>query len=80
MIRRVLFLTILTFVQGPFLKAQEVGSAEPRHIRLDEAVQLALQHNHVIRISRAQVEEKHQAKNVARSAYWSARRFLYQWR
>jgi outer membrane protein TolC len=42
----------------------------PRHITLDEAVQLALKHNHVVRITGYKVEEKQHAKDVARSAYF----------
>lgn len=42
----------------------------PRHITLQEAVQLALKHNHVIRIDALKVEESQHAKEVARSAYF----------
>jgi outer membrane protein TolC len=42
----------------------------PRHITLKEAVQLALQHNHVVRIAGYKVEESQHAKEVARSAYY----------
>ena len=42
----------------------------PRHITLHEAVQLALQHNHIVRIAGYKVEEKQHAKEVARSAYF----------
>ena len=41
-----------------------------RRITLQEAVQLALRHNHVVRISEFQVEEKKHAKDVARSSYF----------
>src|SRR5215475_15127465 len=41
-----------------------------RHITLQEAVQLALRHNHVVRIAGFQVEEKQHAKDVARSSYF----------
>src|ERR1700726_4695834 len=44
--------------------------APPRHLALQEAVQLALKHNHVARIAELQVEEKQHAKDVARSAYF----------
>ena len=43
---------------------------KPRRITLDEAVQLALKHNHVIRIAGFKVEESRQAKEVARSSYF----------
>src|SRR6202042_3190323 len=42
----------------------------PRQITLQEAVQLALRHNHDIRIAGYTVEEKEHAKQVARSAYF----------
>jgi len=52
------------------LAAQESSAPAPRHITLDEAVQLALKHNHVVRIAGYQVEEKQRAKDVARSSYF----------
>lgn len=54
---------------GP-LTGQEAKSPEPRHITLDEAVQLALKHNHVVRIAGYSVAEKEHTKDVARSAYF----------
>jgi outer membrane protein TolC len=45
------------------------GSAQ-RNITLQEAVQLALHHNHVVRIAGFQVEEKQHAKDTARSSYF----------
>jgi outer membrane protein TolC len=51
--------------------AGETGNtAPPRHITLQEAVQLALQRNHDIRIAGYTVEEKRQAKKVAKSSYF----------
>src|ERR1700688_2994190 len=51
--------------------AEETGnSAPPRRIKLQEAVQLALKHNHDIRIAGYAVEEKEQAKAVAKSSYF----------
>jgi len=51
--------------------AQEGASAPAaRNITLQEAVQLALRHNHVVRIAGFQVEEKQHAKDVARSSYF----------
>jgi len=52
------------------LAAQESKPVSPRRITLDEAVQLALKHNHVVRIAGYKVEEKEHAKEVARSAYF----------
>ena len=51
-------------------KGEEGNTPAARHMTLQEAVQLALQHNHNIRIAGYAVEEKRQAKNVARSAYF----------
>ncbi len=51
------------------LRAQTSVPA-PRHITLAEAVQLALKHNHIVRIAGFQVQEKQHAKEVARSGYF----------
>src|SRR5258708_11383175 len=52
--------------------AQETSNtaSPPRHITLQEAVQLALGHNHDIRIAGYTVEEKERAKQVAKSSYF----------
>ena len=51
--------------------AEEPGKpASARHITLQQAVQLALQHNHNVHIAEYTVEEKEHAKEVARSAYF----------
>jgi outer membrane protein TolC len=42
----------------------------PRNISLEEAIHLALKHNHVVRIAADQIEEKQYAKDVARSGYF----------
>jgi outer membrane protein TolC len=68
--RRALFFAVLLLVPMRILKAQEKQTVAPRHITLDEAVDLALKHNHVIRIAGFKVEEKQHAKEVARSAYF----------
>jgi outer membrane protein TolC len=46
------------------------GSAPARHITLQEAVQLALQHNHDVRIAGYKVDEQQQTKRAAKSAYF----------
>jgi outer membrane protein TolC len=46
------------------------GAAPPRHITLREAVQLALKHNHNVRIAQYGVDEKQHAKEAAKSAYF----------
>jgi outer membrane protein TolC len=61
---------LFTLVRGAPLAAQEPKSAAPRHIALEEAVQLALKHNHVVRIAAYRVEEKEHAKDITRSAYF----------
>jgi outer membrane protein TolC len=51
--------------------ADQTGVAAPsRHITLQEAVQLALKHNHNVRIAQYGVDEKQHAKEAAKSAYF----------
>jgi outer membrane protein TolC len=52
--------------------AQETTNttSPPRHVTLQEVVQLALKHNHDIRIAGYTVEEKEHAKEVAKSSYF----------
>jgi outer membrane protein TolC len=54
------------------IAAQETSNTTPppRPITLREAVQLALLHNHDVRIAGYTVEEKQHAKEVAKSAYF----------
>jgi outer membrane protein TolC len=54
----------------PFARAQEQAANSPRHLTLQEAVQLALKHNHVVRMAGFQVEAKQHAKDVAKSGYF----------
>ena len=51
------------------VRAQTTGPS-PRHVTLQEAVQLAVKHNHVVRIAGFQVQEKQHAKEAARSSYF----------
>jgi outer membrane protein TolC len=60
-----LFLASLTFA-----RAQEQAATSPRHLTLQEAVQFALKHNHVVRIAGLRVEEMQHAKEKAKSAYF----------
>ncbi|MGB7754327.1 MAG: TolC family protein [Candidatus Acidiferrales bacterium] len=60
-----LFLGVLTFA-----RAQEQAATSPRRLTLQEAVQLALKHNHVVRMAGFQVEAKQHAKDVAKSGYF----------
>jgi len=52
--------------------AAQGGASAPtaRNITLQEAVQLALRHNHVVRMAEFQVEEKQHSKEAARSSYF----------
>jgi outer membrane protein len=45
-----------------------------RHITLQEAVQLALKHNHVVRMAGFQVQERQHAKEAAKSGYFPSLR------
>jgi outer membrane protein TolC len=65
-----LLLITIAFSLCPAAAAETGNAAPPRHITLQEAVQLALQHNHDIRIAGYTVEEKRQAKQVAKSSYF----------
>ena len=49
--------------------AQQADSNVPRRLNLHEAVELALKHNHVVRIAALHVEEEQHAKEIAKSAY-----------
>ncbi len=68
--RSVFLATFLAASSAASLHAQEAKTPAARHLALDEAVQLALKHNHVVRIAGYKVEEKQHAKEVARSAYF----------
>jgi outer membrane protein TolC len=61
--------------------AQKDDLSVPRTMNLQRAVELALEHNHDVRISSLKVEEDEHAKEVARSAYLPVLRndtsFLY---
>lgn len=48
----------------------QTTETSPRPITLQEAVQLALKHNHLVRIAAYQVEGRKDAKDVERSAYF----------
>ena len=51
-----------------FAQQPEPGTA--RRITLREAVDLAVEHNHAVRLARLSVDEKDRAKDVAKSAYF----------
>jgi outer membrane protein TolC len=60
---------ICIFNLSTFGLAQQSESNAPRRLNLHEAVELALKHNHLVRIATLHVEEEQHAKEVARSAY-----------
>jgi len=68
--RTVLFCAVLSVIYAVQLRAQGEKAPETRSITLQEAVQLALRHNHVVRIAAFGVQEKEHSKDIARSAYY----------
>jgi outer membrane protein TolC len=50
--------------------AQQLEAPTARRLTLREAVDLALAHNHAVRLARLSVEEKEHVKAVAKSAYY----------
>jgi outer membrane protein TolC len=73
--RLALLCLLLPLTHAATAIAQEAAAKEaklpaPRQISLDEAVQLALKHNHVVRISQFKVDEKQHTKDLARSTYF----------
>jgi outer membrane protein TolC len=69
-LRFALFCALPPLLLASVVVAQENKVASPRRITLEEAVQLALKHNHAVRIAGFKVEEKQHAKEMARSAYY----------
>ena len=66
-----LLLAALALVSGTLAFAGEPGDgAPPRHISLHEAIELALKHNHNVRIAAYKVEEKRHTKEAAKSEYF----------
>jgi outer membrane protein TolC len=67
--RLVLLAPIFCLIHGAAV-AQTTNAAVPRAITLPEAVDLALQHNHVVRLAALKVSEQEEVKAVAKSAYF----------
>src|SRR5208283_2384294 len=65
-----LLLVALALSRALAFAGEPGDSPPPRHITLQEAVQLALQHNHNVRIAGYKVEEKQHAKEIAKSGYF----------
>jgi len=69
--RRALSLLVAAALSCPLSWADETGSTAPsRRITLQEAVQLALKHNHNVRIAGYAVDEKQHAKEAAKGSYF----------
>src|SRR4029077_12004988 len=70
-----LFLLAATVFGASAVVADDEGKAAPsRHITLREAVQLALKHNHNVRIAQYGVDEKQHVKEAAKSSYFPSLR------
>jgi len=67
-----LFVVAATAFSVCIAAAQQISDTAPppRHMTLQESVQLALKHNHDIRIAGYTVEEKEHVKEVAKSQYF----------
>jgi len=65
-----LLLAALALSQALAFAGEPADSAPPRHISLHEAIELALKHNHNVRIAAYKVEEKQHTKEAAKSAYF----------
>lgn len=69
--RKALTLLTASALSACLALAGETGGAAPsRHLTLQEAVQLALKHNHNVRIAQYGVDEKQHAKEAAKSSYF----------
>src|SRR5713226_6081652 len=69
--RRAVFLLMATALSCSLTLADNTGSTAPsRRITLREAVQLALKHNHNVRIAGYAVDEKQHAKEASKGSYF----------
>src|SRR4029077_12559461 len=69
--RIAILLLIATALSSSLALADKTsGSGPSRRIRLQEAVQLALKHNHSVRIAGYAVDEKQHAKEAAKGSYF----------
>src|SRR3954462_9429494 len=67
---RVLLISILCCVGTAVVFGQQRQTVAPRVITLTEALALASQNNHRVRLARLAVDEKQRARDVARSGYF----------
>ena len=63
------FIATVLFMSAALVRAQQPDSTTTQTINLHEAVEMALKHNHAVRIASLYVEEEQRAKEVAHSAY-----------
>lgn len=66
---RFFIVSLALFCAVTLVRAQE-QNATARHLTLQEAVQLALKHNHLVRMAGYKVEESQHAKERAKSGYF----------
>jgi outer membrane protein TolC len=66
---RALALILFLFSFAVSARGQTTEPSPLRHITLDEAVQLAVKHNHAVRLATYRLEESQHAKDAARSSY-----------
>ena len=67
---RGVYIACFLFLSTAVAFGQQTDANAPRTLTLREAVDLALKHNHVVRIAQSSVDEKQSAKDVARSSYY----------
>jgi outer membrane protein TolC len=63
-------LPLLGFAGLSLLGVPRIASAEGRHITLEEAIHLAVNQNHALKVARLKVEENQQRKTGERSSYF----------
>jgi outer membrane protein TolC len=68
--RSQLLLVIVLFAGTVAFAGEPTGAIPPRHISLQEAVQLALHHNHNVKIAEYTVKANQRAKEAAKSEYF----------
>jgi outer membrane protein TolC len=68
--RKAILLLMATTLSSLAMADETNGSGPLRRITLHEAVQLALEHNHNVRIAGYAVDEKQHAKEAAKGSYF----------
>jgi outer membrane protein len=65
-----LLVAVIFWTTSSGVAGQTPNSIEPRHITLHEALELALKHNHDVRLAGFSVDEKKHAKEAEKSSYF----------